>query len=267
MSLQASPVDRLPVTLTGYRVVITGAASGIGLVVAQSFADAGAQVFISDLSADALADALAANPALRGTVCDVSDTSAIRDMFNAASAELGVVDVLINNAGVAGPIGPIEDLSIAAVESTFAINNVAQFSCAQEAVKLMPASGGAIINLSSVAGRLAFRNRSAYATAKWGVVGFTRSLALELGAKGIRVNAILPGHVNGDRFRTVWSTRAKERGITFEEMKAEVVEFSCLQSTVEMQDIANMALYLASPFGKMITGQALSVCAGVEMMP
>ena len=123
--------------------VITGAASGIGLVVAQSFADAGAQVFISDLSADALADALAANPALRGTVCDVSDTSAIRDMFNAASAELGVVDVLINNAGVAGPIGPIEDLSIAAVESTFAINNVAQFSCAQEAVKLMPASGGA----------------------------------------------------------------------------------------------------------------------------
>ena len=83
----------------------------------------------------------------------------------------------------------------------------------------------------------------------------------------IRVNAILPGHVNGDRFRTVWSTRAKERGITFEEMKAEVVEFSCLQSTVEMQDIANMALYLASPFGKMITGQALSVCAGVEMMP
>lgn len=248
-------------------MIITGAASGIGLVTAQSFAQAGAQVFISDLSADGLDAALTANPLLQGAVCDVSDTGAIAEMFSAAHAALGGVDILINNAGVAGPIGPIDDLSISAVEQTFAVNNVAQFTCAQEAVKLMPDSGGAIINLSSVAGRLAFRNRSAYATAKWGVIGFTRSLALELGPRRIRVNAILPGHVNGDRFKAVWSTRAKERGMTFEQMKAEVVEFSCLQSTVEMQDIANMALYLASPYGKMITGQALSVCAGVEMMP
>lgn len=260
--------DVLPVGFEGKRVVITGSASGIGLVIARSFLRAGAQVFISDISNEVVVNACAETPQLQGVACDVSDTDAIERMFGKAGSTMGGLDILVNNAGIAGPIGGVESLSLSAVENTFKVNNVSQFACAQAAVTMMKeAGGGSIINLSSVAGRLAFRNRTAYAAAKWGVIGFTRSLALEVGEHNIRVNAILPGHVNGDRFRRVWSERASERRITFEQMKAEVVQFTCLKSTVEMQDIANMALYLASPYGAMITGQALSVCAGVELMP
>jgi NAD(P)-dependent dehydrogenase (short-subunit alcohol dehydrogenase family) len=141
------------------------------------------------------------------------------------------------------------------------------FHCARRAVPLMRSAGsGSIINLGSVAGRLSFAMRTPYAAAKWGVVGFTKSLALELGRDGIRVNAIMPGHVNTPRFRRVVQRRAETLGVSAEEMERRFLEPVALGRTVEREDIANMALYLCSPFGNVVTGQAISVCGGVEMM-
>lgn len=259
-------IGALPVDLTGMRVAITAGASGIGLATARIFAERGARVLVSDIDAAAVADA-AEIDGIEAITADAGDADQVEAMFDTLRDRLGGLDVLINNAGIAGPIGGIETLDPEAVDRTFRVNNTAQFICSRHAVPLLrEAGGGLIVNLSSAAGRLAFRNRTAYSAAKWGVVGFTRSLALELGRQNIRVNAILPGHVNGPRFRQVWSARAEERGISFDEMAEEALQYTCLGSTVEMNDIGNMAAFLASPFGEMITGQSLCVCAGIEML-
>ena len=128
------------------------------------------------------------------------------------------------------------------------------------------AGHGSIINLSSVAGRLSFAMRTPYSAAKWGVVGFTKSLALELGGERIQVNAILPGHVNTSRFKAVVARKAAVIGVTPAEVEAQMLGAVAMGETVEPSDIANMALFLSSPFGAAITGQAISVCKGVEMM-
>jgi NAD(P)-dependent dehydrogenase (short-subunit alcohol dehydrogenase family) len=135
------------------------------------------------------------------------------------------------------------------------------FYCTRLAVPLLKAAGGgSIINLSSIAGRLGYPLRSPYCAAKWGVIGFTKSLAMELGAANIRVNAILPGVVEGERVNRVIGARASARGIDFEEALKQFVAPISLRRMVSAQDIANMALFLASPAGASISGQALSVC-------
>jgi NAD(P)-dependent dehydrogenase (short-subunit alcohol dehydrogenase family) len=127
--------------------------------------------------------------------------------------------------------------------------------------------GGSIINLSSVAGRHGFAFRSPYSAAKWGVIGFSKSLAIELGESNIRVNAILPGHVNSERFRRVVKAKSEAIGLNFETTKKQYLDLVSLKRNVEEHDIANMALFLASTFGANITGQAISVCGDVQMMP
>ncbi|WP_205648711.1 SDR family oxidoreductase [Acuticoccus kandeliae] len=257
----------LPIDATGQRVIVTAGGSGIGRVIAESFLARGAKVHICDVDEAALAETLSANPGLTGIVADVSDPAAIDALFASALEALGGLDVLVNNAGIAGPVARVEDISPEALHATLAVNLEAQFFASARAVPLLKAEGGGtIINLSSVAGRLSFALRTPYSAAKWGVVGFTRSLALEAGQDNIRVNAILPGHVNGPRFGRVVAAKAAAAGISEEEMRADMLGRVALKSTVEMQDIANMALYLASPFGATITGQAISVCGGVEMM-
>jgi NAD(P)-dependent dehydrogenase (short-subunit alcohol dehydrogenase family) len=188
-------------------------------------------------------------------------------MFAEALDRLGGLDVLINNAGVGGPTSGIEQITPEQVEQTLAVNVKSQFHCSAEAVKAMRANGGgAIINMSSVAGRLAFPNRTPYAAAKWGVIGFTKSLAMEVGRDNIRVNAVLPGHVEGDRFRNIWTQRAREAGLEPEVVFKELFDRTALGRTVSAEDIANTQIFLASPYAASITGQAISVCGGVEMM-
>jgi len=126
--------------------------------------------------------------------------------------------------------------------------------------------GGSVVNLSSAAGRLGFPFRTPYAAAKWAVVGFTKSLSMEVGTDNIRVNAIQPGVVEGDRIDRVIDAKAKALGISFEEQRKISLERVSMKTMVSPQDIANMALFLASDAGKHITGQAISVCAGVEML-
>lgn len=257
----------LPIDLSGKRVLVTAGADGIGRVIAEAFLSAGARVHVCDIAEAALTDFRAAHPQATASRTDVSDVAAVDMMFAEIEGALGGLDILINNAGIAGPTAGIADIEPKALRDTLAIDVEGMFYCARRAVPLMRASGGGdIINLGSVAGRLAFAMRTPYAAAKWGVVGFTKSLALEIGREGIRVNAILPGHVNTPRFRGVAARRAATLGVTAQEAEQAMLKASALGRTVEREDIANTALFLCSPFGQAISGQAISVCGGVEMM-
>ncbi len=257
----------LPVDLSGERVVVTAGASGIGRTIAEGFSACGAKVFICDIDEAALEQSLSDNERLRGTLADVSKTDDVSSMFAQVERDLGGVDILINNAGIAGPTAGITDIDPEALRQTLAIDVEGMFHCARLSVPYMRlAKKGSIINISSVAGRLAFAMRTPYSAAKWGVIGFTKSLALELGRENIRVNSVLPGHVNTARFRRVAASKAKAVGAQPEEIEAQMLDPVAMGSTVETEDIANMAIYLSSPFGAAITGQAISVCKGVEMM-
>jgi NAD(P)-dependent dehydrogenase (short-subunit alcohol dehydrogenase family) len=188
-------------------------------------------------------------------------------MFDTAITFLGGLDVLINNAGIAGPTAKVEDISIADWDRTIAVDLNSMFYCTRRAVPLIKAvGGGSIINLSSIAGRLGYPLRTPYSAAKWAVVGFTKSLAIELGPSNIRVNAIQPGVVAGERVDRVISAKAKALGITFEAYREQFVSTISLRRMLSTQDIANMALFLATPAGQNISGQALSVCGDHGMI-
>jgi NAD(P)-dependent dehydrogenase (short-subunit alcohol dehydrogenase family) len=252
----------LMVDLTGLRVAITGAAGGIGRVMADCFASCGAAVFVSDIDAAALAACGHA-----GQLADAGDAAAMEGFVDAAVAQLGGLDVLVNNAGIAGPTRKIEDITPEELDATLRIDLAAMFHTARRAVPaLRAAGGGSIINLSSAAGRFGFPLRSPYAAAKWGVVGFTKTLAIELGPQGIRVNAILPGLVDGPRIRAVIAAKAAAAGISENEQTDRAVATTSLRCFVSQQDIANMALYLCSPFGATISGQALAVDGDMQVL-
>jgi len=252
----------LTVDLTGLRVAITAGAGGIGRVMADSFAACGARLFVSDVDEAALADC--PHPAMRADAGVLGDIEAFMD---AALASLGGLDVLVNNAGIAGPTARIEDVTPEDLEATLRIDLASQFHCARRAIPaLRQAGGGSIVNLSSAAGRFGFPLRSPYAAAKWGVIGFTKSLAIELGPDGIRVNAILPGLVDGPRIRRVIAAKAKAAGISENEQTVIGVGSTSLRCFVTQHDIANMALYLCSPFGATISGQAMAVDGDMQVL-
>ncbi len=198
---------------------------------------------------------------------DAGEAEAMAGFVDAAVAALGGLDVLVNNAGIAGPTARVEDIEPAALDATLRIDLAAMFHCARRAVPaLRAAGGGSIVNMSSSAGRFGFALRSPYAAAKWGVVGFTKSLAIELGPDAIRVNAILPGLVDGPRIRAVLRAKAAANGITEAEQEARALASTSLRRMVTPQDIANMALYLCSPFGATISGQALAVDGDMQVL-
>lgn len=257
----------------GLRVLVTGGASGIGLEIADAFAECGARVHVCDASQAAIA-ALADRPprgpagAISATLADVSDPAAVERVFADLSTRLGGLDVLVNNAGIAGPTGGIDEIDPVQWEQTVAINLNAQFQFARRAVPLLRESkhGGAIIALSSVAGRLGYAFRTPYAATKWAVVGLVKSLAIELGPLGIRVNAIQPGIVRGPRMRRVIEARAQQLGIGYDDMEQRYLEKISLRRMTDPAEIAATALFLCSPGGHGITGQAISVCGNVEVL-
>ncbi|MGO2579106.1 MAG: SDR family oxidoreductase [Halomonas sp.] len=251
----------------GYRVMISAGASGIGRAVADAFINAGAQVQVCDISASALADAEASLP--NGSIfqADASNPAQVQAWFEYAWQALGGLDVLINNAGIAGPTAAVTDISDEDWDQCMAVNLRSHFLCTKRAVPIMKASKRAsIINMSSVAGRLPYALRTPYSASKWGIIGFTQSLALELGEDDITVNAILPGIVDSERVRRVVSAKALARNLSAEAMQTEVLEHVALHRMIPMEDIAAMALFLASPAGRSISGQCMNVCAGVQSL-
>jgi NAD(P)-dependent dehydrogenase (short-subunit alcohol dehydrogenase family) len=252
----------LTVRLDGLRVAITAGAGGIGRALADGFASCGARVFLCDLDREALA--ACPHPSM---LADMETVEGCEGFVDAAVAQLGGLDVLVNNAGFAGPTARVEDVTPEALTRTLKIDLEAMFHCARRAVPaLRQAGGGSIVNLSSAAGRFGFPLRSPYAAAKWGVIGFTKSLAIELGPEGIRVNAILPGLVAGDRIRRVLEAKAQANGRSFAEQEAEALKPVSLRCYVTPEDIANMALYLCSPFGATISGQSLAVDGDMQSL-
>jgi NAD(P)-dependent dehydrogenase (short-subunit alcohol dehydrogenase family) len=252
--------------MKGQKVLITAGAGGIGRVMAQTFIEAGARVHICDVVQSALDDTVK-TLGVTATLCDVADLKQVDQLFADVKKQLNGLDVLVNNAGVAGPTGKVEEISVEDWRRCIDVDLNGMFYCTRLAMPIIKAGGGgSIINLSSAAGRLGFPFRTPYAAAKWAVVGFTKSLSMEVGTDNIRVNTIQPGVVEGERMDRVIEAKAKAIGISFEAQKKISLERVSMKTTVSPQDIANMALYLASDLGTHITGQAISVCAGVEML-
>ena len=255
----------MDIGMNGKRVVVTAGAQGIGLAITSAFVAAGAQVHICDVNEAFLAAAKEKFPAVSQSRTDVSNEAQVDAMFAELSARWGGLDVLVNNAGIAGPTAQIEDTDLAEWSQTIAVNLTGPFLCTRRAVPLLKAAGGgSIVNLSSIAGRLGFPLRTPYSASKYGVIGLTETWAMELGPSNIRVNAILPGIVAGDRQERVIAAKAASYGIAHEAMRQRLLDKVSLRQMVTAQDIAHQIIFICSPAGAAISGQSLSVCGNVE---
>ena len=253
--------------LKGTRVLVTAGASGIGLAVAREFVREGAQVHVCDVDARAMAALSDSAPGVSHSHCDVSDEASVKRLFDSMSARHRGLDVLVNNAGIAGPTARCEDVALADWERTLAVNLTGQFLCARLAIPHLRASSNAsIINLSSAAGRFGFPLRTPYAASKWAVIGFTKSLSIELGSDGIRVNAICPGSVAGPRIDSVFADKAAARGVPSEVVRDEALSKTSLHRLIAPEDIARTIVFLASCAGANISGQAIGVDADVQSL-
>jgi NAD(P)-dependent dehydrogenase (short-subunit alcohol dehydrogenase family) len=253
--------------INGLRVLITAGAGGIGLAIARAFAGEGARVHVCDVDDGALNALKQSDPALTASHCDVADRQAVAAMFADATAALGGLDVLVNNAGIAGPTAKVDEMHPEDWDRCVDICLTGQFNCTRLAVPLLRRSSNAsIVNISSAAGRLGFAMRTPYAAAKWGVIGFTKSLSIELGPDNIRVNAILPGLVSGDRQRRVLEAKAQQRGISYAEMEKVAFSYTSIKDYVTPQQIADQILFICSPRGRTISGQAISICGDTGML-
>src|SRR2546421_192823 len=251
----------------GLRVVVTAGAAGIGRAISRTFVEHGARVHICDVDEKALSALRTELPQVSQTRADVADVDEVERLFRDAKQNLGGLDVLVNNAGIAGPTAKVEDIRPEDWERCIAVDLNGMFYCTRKAMPLIKrAGGGSIVNLSSAAGRHGFPQRSPYAAAKWGVVGFTKSLAVEAGPDKVRVNCILPGIVEGDRIELVIAAKAKMHGVSHEAFREKFLETTSLHSTVSAQDIANMALFVSTEAGARITGQPIAVDADVRYL-
>lgn len=246
--------------MTVQRVLITAGAGGIGRAIVQAFTAKGASVFVCDIDTNGLAKLEADFPGVKTTVCDISSLTDIEKMVALAAQTLGGLDVLINNAGIAGPTAPVDQLDPADWAKVVQINLNGTFNVTHFAIPhLKKSAAGSIINMSSVSGRFGYPNRSAYSTTKWGLIGFTKTLSIELGADNIRVNAILPGAVDGPRFQNVLKGRAQLSGRSIEEETVAALGTQSIKHLVNPNHIADLAFFLASPSGESISGQMLPI--------
>lgn len=249
----------------GKAVVVTGGASGIGLTIASTFHALGARVAICGRDREALDRAAAEMPGIFAQPCDISRTGEIAAFFDAAVSHLGRLDFLVNNAAVPGVQSELENLSDDDWDSVVSINLSGLFRTTRAAIPhLKAAGGGAIINIGSTAGTMAFPRRSAYSATKWAVVGLTKTLARELGPHHIRVNVVAPGVTDGERIRKYWDMKARADGVPVAEVAARVLSASSLGTLISPQEVADMVAYLCGPGGRAITGQVVSICGGTE---
>jgi NAD(P)-dependent dehydrogenase (short-subunit alcohol dehydrogenase family) len=248
-----------------HRVMITAAASGIGRAIAKAFHEDGAQVHICDVNEEALEIFRDDFPDIAASHVNVRNEGEVDGWFDEALEDLGGLDVMVNNAGIKGPTAPVDDIELADWKECIEICLDAQFLCARRAAPVMKAQkSGLIINMSSNAGQFGFGNRTPYAAAKWGVIGLTKSLAIELGPYNVRCNAICPGAVRGERINKVIEGEANLRGVGTQIVAAELVSQQSLTRFTEPEEIANLCLFLASPAAFMINGQDIAIDGHIE---
>ena len=222
----------------------------------------GATVFVCDVDADALATL---PPGLSGAHVDVSDPTAVGAWLDPVVA--GGIDILVNNAGIAGPTKPIEEIDPDEWRRCLAVDLDGQFFCAQRVAGAMKdQQRGAIINVSSTAGLLGMPNRAPYVAAKHAVIGLTKTLTMELGRYNIRVNAIAPGSITGDRMRRVVAAHAETDGISEQQVTDMYVSGTSMATFVDPEEVSDMVVYLASERGKRISGQVISIDGHTETL-
>jgi len=242
------------------RVLITAGASGIGREIARAFATAGARVFVSDIDAAGLDDLAREVEGVMTKVCDNSSRGDVEALIPAAVEALGGLDVLVNNAGISGPTAPVEKTDPDSWEAVMNVNLNGTFNITRLAIPHLKKSPAAsIIIMGSLGGRIGYPNRSAYCVSKWGLIGFAKTLALELGAFNIRANTIAPGVVSGERIERVLEGRAKAEGKTLEEVEAAAMSIQAIKRFVDPKDIAALCVFIASDAGKSISGQILPI--------
>ena len=244
------------------RVLITGGASGIGRAMADAFRKDGAMVHVADV------DGTADQPPGGGfTAADVSDPSDVDRLFDDVMAGLGGLDVLCANVGIASPTGPVEELEASDWDRTMAVNVRSTFLCCRRAVPLLrETGGGSILLTASTAGITGYPMRSPYAASKYAVVGLGKTLAMEVGELGIRVNVICPGSVNGERMDGVIAAESAGTGVPEANLRAGYEKQVSMRTFVEGRDIGAMAVFLASPAARFVNGQTISVDGGLETL-
>ena len=244
-------------------VAITAAGGGIGLAIAKAFLAQGDDVYVCDIHATAVAAAAAHG--LNASHVDVSDTNDLDHWIDGLLSTHHGIDVLVNNAGTAGPTARIEDIDPADWENCLAVCLTSHYRTCARVVPAMKAAGrGSIINISSTAGKYGIGMRAPYVAAKWAVIGLTKTLAVELGSYGVRVNAICPGSVDGDRMRGVIEREAAARSAAPDDIQREYLQGQSIARFVQPTEIADLCLFLASDAAQMISGQAISVDGHTE---
>jgi NAD(P)-dependent dehydrogenase (short-subunit alcohol dehydrogenase family) len=246
-------------------VLVTAGASGIGRCIAESFLEQGCKVHVCDVSPGNINEFLEQNPAASATVSDISKPDQVEALFKELAECHGRLDVLVNNAGIAGPTAAVEDIAIEDWNATINIDLKGPFYVTRLAVPMLKkAGGGSIVNIASTAALFGYPLRSPYAASKWALIGLTKTWAMELGPDNIRVNAICPGSVNGPRIEAVMEKDAQERGVTADDIRDVYQRQTSMRLFVDAQDIANMAIYLSSPTGGRISGQSIAVDGHTE---
>ena len=249
----------------GRRVVVTAGAGGIGLTIARAFVALGDRVHVCDVDAGAVERVTRDNPRITATVCDVSDRAAVETFVAEAAEALGGIDVLVNNAGIAGPTTSVENLDPDEWEKVLAINLTGPFNVTRLAIPHLKKSGsGVVIMMSSVGGRFGYANRSTYATTKRALIALAETLALELGGDGIRVNTIAPGGVSGERMDGVLRARAAATGRDFDDVLADALDIQAIKRFADPEDIAALAVFLAGDNATTITGQTFAIDGGAK---
>lgn len=252
-------------TLEGRIALVTGGGSGIGLAIAQSLAASGARVMICDISEEAVECASAGSERILGFSGDAADPATVEAAFSRLEAHWGSADILVNNVGIGGPTAWVEDTLKAEWDETLRINLGAAFLCTRRAVPAMKRTrSGRIVNISSVAGRLGFPLRLSYSATKWGLIGMTKTLAMELGPFGVSVNAILPGLVSNPRADGIMASQAEVQGKSPDAILAQFLSRISMRTRVTLEEIAATANFLCSNEGRHISGQSISVCGNFE---
>lgn len=248
-------------------VLVTAGAAGLGLEIARAFVRAGDRVAVCDIDTLDLDALRASAEGIEALHCDVTDRHGCVDLIRRTHAVLGGFDVLVNNAGIAGPTGPLEDIDPLEWDETVAVNLTGTYNVTRAAIPwLKTTAGSSIVNIGSAAGRLGFPGRSPYAATKWALVGLTKTLAIELGRWGIRVNAVLPGAVDGDRIRRVIADKARVRGVPEATILETMLAGMSIKRLVPPQEVAALVVFLTSHAATTVSGQALSIDGDTQAM-